>query len=70
MEEAQEDAFLQAKTLRALSPEDLLYFRSEIYQAKSRQEKMDDLWGMVMQDADGDDSPAPYLFEDFDQFFR
>lgn len=52
------------------SIDELGYFASSTYKAKSRQDKMEDLWRMLVPD-ENDHSVVPraYYWKEFDHFF-
>ena len=50
---------------RAQGPEDEGWFKGDIYQAKSRQEKMKDLWGILVPDEDEDEDPMEIYWAEY-----
>ena len=51
---------------RALTVGDKCYFKSPLYQAKSRTQKMTELWGKIVS---GDQEPRKQAWADFPKFF-
>ena len=48
---------MQPRRNLAITPDDVNYFKSSKYKRKSRQNKMNDLWGQVMKDTSGPREP-------------
>ena len=50
---------------RAKQPGDKCYFKSHVYMAKKKEEKMSELWTEILKD----DEPMAYYWKEMPQFF-
>ena len=55
---------------RALSMSDWGWFTRGSYHAKTREEKMYELWSMLLPDQTIVETPREYFWKEFDEFFK
>lgn len=54
---------------RATGPSDAQWFKSDTYQAQSKEQKLTDLWSILVPDSSVAQTPIPYYWSDWQHTF-